>query len=984
MSEYVQALELQISDNASQAAKGLDALAQTLRGIKGAISKTANLGDVAKRITAFSREINGVASQDNITRMNKLASAIDRLVRATQGMQSVKGISKKVQEAATQSATTGMAMNTADTTTGLTDAKAQTMEIADNIKQSVTSSKELVANFRETNSPLDLAQKKLDQLTDKMATLLKSDNPDYGKISTVNKQIERTEEEIRKLKERADDAKQSADNLTNALHRIAAVPVETVGGAISEKGKQVSVDAFGLGGGKGGIITPFVDGVKNANHALKEQKENLRMSNEEAEALGRAMIEANGQIGLLNMQSKETATNLGKGIASGKMSLEQQAKMGLSVYNTDKRIQKLNEETEKTAILADNAMRFADAFLQANGYMGLSEMKIQEMKAELGRGLMTGTMSNEEAAALGLRITAAELTMEKRKEAEATAEAREQLRQYKEEQKLAAAAAKEAAATAKTYRDALRTLGKSFTGVLSGLKSFIRIAKYRMFRSLIREVTEGFSTGLENVRKYSEAIDGLYSKDMKGLDNTLLKMKNSLGAAVAPAIQALIPLFQRLANTVIDVSNVFNQFFALLNGATTWTRATNVEADALEDVDKAAAGAGRSMKNLLASWDELNIIQSESGGGGSGSKKEDLSKYLNMFEEVDTFDSKIRGIVDFLKDNIPLVEVAIGTLLAKIAGMSLGAAAMTVGVTLSYVRGENAGESGKTFLQSIQDDIPAILGATAGGAILGLSFGMKIGHPIGGAIVGLIAGASLSIGANLVGWIVGNDAAFNENSFIKGIRQDLENIIGPALLGGVIGFTYTGNVGGALIGASIGAAIGVFVSALNWKNDANSETAYNDISFTKYLRNNVFGILSTSAAFAAMGFHFTKTVQGAFLGAAAGLAISLFVTSLQWNLENKNYQVNALYGDIEEDAKTIEKKVKSYFRFDVEAFVNVTNTSVQSIAKKRDEVITNLNKVNGLHKILMQVGFENGDPATLGQEVANIVSDINEYLNLFQ
>lgn len=153
--------------------------------------------------------------------------------------------------------------------------------------------------------------------------------------------------------------------------------------------------------------------------------------------------------------------------------------------------------------------------------------------------------------------------------------------------------------------------------------SFKRLATYRLLRAAIKKITEGVSEGVKNLYQYSLAINGTFAKAMDQGASASLKFKNSIGAMLGPVIEAAIPLLIQLANYAIAAANAINMFVSMLFGRDTWTHAKDVTAKAYDGLDKtakSAKGASNKVKELLADFDELNIIQSESGGsGGSGS-----------------------------------------------------------------------------------------------------------------------------------------------------------------------------------------------------------------------------------------------------------------------------------------------------------------------------------------------------------------------------
>lgn len=287
-----------------------------------------------------------------------------------------------------------------------------------------------------------------------------------------------------------------------------------------------------------------------------------------------------------------------------------------------------------------------------------------------------------------------------------------------------------------------------------------RVTKYRMLRAVIKQITSAVSEGTENYYRYSQAIGSSFAPAMDDAASSLQQMKNSVGAALAPLIQSIIPYLQIAVNYFIELVNYLNQFIALARGQATWSRATKQSAKAFDDVKKSAGGAAASIKDLLADWDELNIIQSEtnpSGTGGGSAKK--MQDYLGMFEEVGDFNSRIKGIMS-------IIEKGFGDIweLAKLIGLAVlgwkvsnafegfigqlgallgGVVAITIGIKLGYASGFSAGNKG--FFDG-SDMIGAIASAVAGG--------------IGGWIIsrsagGIAIGVGISIMATLTGYVYG-------------------------------------------------------------------------------------------------------------------------------------------------------------------------------------------------------------------------------------
>lgn len=184
-----------------------------------------------------------------------------------------------------------------------------------------------------------------------------------------------------------------------------------------------------------------------------------------------------------------------------------------------------------------------------------------------------------------------------------------------------------------------------------------RIAFYRLIRAAIKEVTQGVNEGIQNLYQWSSVMNGSFAQSMDAGASASLQFKNSIGAMLGPAIEAVIPLLVSLANVAIQAANAINQFVSVLFGRATWTRAKEVSTSAgkaLSGAGKAAKEADDAIKGLLADWDELNIIQQESskspsggsGGGGGGVSAAD------MFEQVPLESNWWTDLAQAMKDAI--------------------------------------------------------------------------------------------------------------------------------------------------------------------------------------------------------------------------------------------------------------------------------------------------------------------------------------------
>lgn len=185
---------------------------------------------------------------------------------------------------------------------------------------------------------------------------------------------------------------------------------------------------------------------------------------------------------------------------------------------------------------------------------------------------------------------------------------------------------------------------KNFANGISNLtRSFKRILFYRVIRTLIKEIGDAFKTGVNNIYQWSKALGGDFATRMDNATSLMTYFKNSIGAAVAPLLNTLVPALETVVNAVVNVINALNQLFAILGGASSWTRAIKTQ----EEFAEATGGAAKELKNFTLGFDELNVINDSYGGGGGG-----LSNIADMFEEVAIEKNKWTDFAKQLRDRI--------------------------------------------------------------------------------------------------------------------------------------------------------------------------------------------------------------------------------------------------------------------------------------------------------------------------------------------
>ena len=215
------------------------------------------------------------------------------------------------------------------------------------------------------------------------------------------------------------------------------------------------------------------------------------------------------------------------------------------------------------------------------------------------------------------------------------------------------------------------TVKSASHGILSQIG---RIAKTMLIRTAIRELMKVAKQGLQNYYQYSKSISGAFYAAVQSIQMNASIAGNQIGAMLGSLLTSIAPILNGILSIVSAVAEAITMLFSLLGGSSTYSKAT----DGFNNVGKAAGGAGGKVKELLADFDELNVIAQESGGGGGGSS----GGFGFKFEEL--------ALPQWLIEWKPLIEALLaGTLGAiilpkifdwvkKIFGLGNGAGAKTI------------------------------------------------------------------------------------------------------------------------------------------------------------------------------------------------------------------------------------------------------------------------------------------------------------------
>lgn len=449
-------------------------------------------------------------------------------------------------------------------------------------------------------------------------------------------------------------------------------------------------------------------------------------------------------------------------------------------------------------------------------------------------------------------------------------------------QKLAAAfskvsnAAKDAAANIPKYRDALKSAaintGKKAIAPLASLargfagigRAVGRIAMYRMVRSAIKGISTACKEGVNNLVQYSAALNSTDAASanatMSEYASTLLQVKNSVGAAVMPALAALLPVINTIASAFITAANAVNQFFQALRGQTTFTKAKKNTVDYAKSL-KTASGAAKELQKTILGFDEINRLNDENKGGGGGAAGAD---YSNMFEEAQVSE-KAKKFAEVLTKIQEFVTSAYGILTSALGMFVIGAiltfsgANILLGLGLmaagAYLFAKEIAANWDEMTEKVKDTIEKIMIAVGAGVL----------------VVGVIlafSGANIPLGIGLMltgAAVLGAAAKLDWERMKKQLQGTLGKILAAVsawllVLGCVL--TFSGANLPLGIGLMIAGAAGLAsVVAINWD------------SIKEALQGSLGGILAIgSTLLLAVGLVLVFT--GALLPLGIGLMIA--------------------------------------------------------------------------------------------------------------
>lgn len=168
------------------------------------------------------------------------------------------------------------------------------------------------------------------------------------------------------------------------------------------------------------------------------------------------------------------------------------------------------------------------------------------------------------------------------------------------------------------------------------IRSIGRIAFYRTIRFAIKQLTDAFREGFQNVVQYDKETNEAMSRIM----NSANQLKNSLGVGLASVLKSLEPIIVSLTDNMVDFVNALNLALAKMRGDDTYLKAIKQNEDYAKSLEKT--------KNSLLSFDKFEAL--------SDSKKQSPFEEVGVGDEENKVSDTLVEIFTIVKSLVAILE----------------------------------------------------------------------------------------------------------------------------------------------------------------------------------------------------------------------------------------------------------------------------------------------------------------------------------------
>lgn len=264
-------------------------------------------------------------------------------------------------------------------------------------------------------------------------------------------------------------------------------------------------------------------------------------------------------------------------------------------------------------------------------------------------------------------------------------------------------------------------LVSGINGITGGLKKgFKFFTKYvlgmRSFFFLVRKVRSMMLTGFKNLAKGSTDVQ----KQLNMWKGTLEALKLNLGTIIQPIAAALIPVLKVVTTLMQEVAVKVASFIAILTGQKyIYTASKNLQdyADAEAEAAKSTKKHTKELKNQLAAFDEMNVLQDNTDTGdtsGNGSSLDYTGLVSKQAVDMEGAVSKFAEVVKKAWENSDFYDVG------KLIGSKLiEAIEMIPWNTINF------------YAQKVAKSLATLINGFVDSEFKGISIGESLGNAIG-------------------------------------------------------------------------------------------------------------------------------------------------------------------------------------------------------------------------------------------------------------
>ena len=317
------------------------------------------------------------------------------------------------------------------------------------------------------------------------------------------------------------------------------------------------------------------------------------------------------------------------------------------------------------------------------------------------------------------------------------------------------------------------------------------------------------------------------ANQLRILQAQLTQAARAIGNIFIPALNAILPYAIAVVQVIREIADALANLFGFRLADVDYSGVTQVAAGAetlAGNLDN-AAGAAKKLKQYTASFDELNILPSDTSGsgsagaaGGAGGFDFDLPTYDFLGDAVQTRIGEIKKMIeDSLAEITAIVSgflLAVGAILVVTgANIPLGVGLMAAGaVGLAATVGLNWTDMSGRLANTL-----ALITGVVGGFLLALGAIMAFSGanvPLGVALMAL--GAVSLASAAVINWHNSDQHLTDALTMLTGVLAGASLAVGAML-------AFTGVATGLGIALmAVGAATLVSAAVLNWNSIPNA------------------------------------------------------------------------------------------------------------------------------------------------------------------